>query len=298
MYRLTPTQREVLEALVKLYEQHRRLIKSVEIAEHIKKDEGTVRNVISSLKSLGLLESKTGPSGGYMPTLKAMELLRMPPVISHGVLRLWKGDRETGVIAFALEIVDLLNPEGGKAIVRIGGNVEEISEGDGIRIGPTPYLRLVIEGVVHTIDRVLGQMLVRVTRMVSIPREPVITVSSRRLITVSPKDPLKDVAELLIRNRIRGAPVISDGRIVGIITTTDIARAFSEGRLNALVEDYMKRNVVTVREDEDILDAVRLMDLYGVGRLVVVSATGEPVGIVTRTDILRRLSALGRGRVE
>jgi predicted transcriptional regulator len=81
---------------------------------------------------------------------------------------------------------------------------------------------------------------------------------------------------------------------VGIITTTDIARAYSEGNLKATVEEYMKKNVITIREDEDILDAIKLMDLYGVGRLVVVSAVGEPVGIVTRTDVLRRLSAIGK----
>ena len=75
-YRLTISQREVLEALIRLYEQKRRLIKSKEIAELINRDEGTVRNIILSLKSLGLVESKTGPSGGYMPTLKAYEVMK------------------------------------------------------------------------------------------------------------------------------------------------------------------------------------------------------------------------------
>jgi predicted transcriptional regulator len=54
----------------------------------------------------------------------------------------------------------------------------------------------------------------------------------------------------------------------------------------------MRRHVVTIREDEDIMDAVRLMELHGVGRLIVVNAIGEPRGIVTRTDILKRISAI------
>lgn len=294
MYKLTSTQREVLEALVKLYEQNRRLIKSVEIAELVKKDEGTVRNVISSLRSLGLLESKTGPSGGYIPTLKAIELIKMPPLPSYGLLKIWKDGKETNVTAFSMEIIDVLNPEGGKALLRVGGNIDELREGDNVKVGPTPYMRLVIEGIVHNVDKISGQVSVLIRRMVSIPRESVGNIASRRLLTVSPKDPLREIALLFTKQGIRGAPVVSEGKIVGIITTTDIAKAYSDGNMKATVEEYMKRNVITIREDEDILDAIKLMDLYNVGRLIVVSAVGEPVGIVTRTDVLRRLSAIGK----
>ena len=292
MYRLTQTQTEVLEALVKLYEQNRRLVKSIEIAELINKDEGTVRNVISSLRSLGLLESKTGPSGGYIPTLKALELIRMPPIPSYGVLRVWKAGRETNITAFSMEIIDVLNPEGGKAILRVGGNLEEIREGEEVKIGPTPYTRMFIEGKVLHLDRGSGQIAIQIKRMVSIPREPVGEIASKRLVTLKPEESLKNVAMMFFKKKIRGAPVVERNRIIGIITTTDIARAYSEGNFKAKVEDYMRKHVVTVREDEDILDAIKLMDLHGVGRLIVVNAVGEPIGIITRTDVLRRISAL------
>ncbi len=292
LYKLTHTQREVLEALVKLYEKHKRLIKSIEIAEMIGKDEGTVRNIISSLRSLGLLESKTGPSGGYIPTLKAIELVKRPPLISYGVIRIKKKGKETGATAFAIEIIDILNPEGGKAILRVGGNIDELKEGDEISVGPTPYTRVYIEGKIISVDRASGQVAVAIKRMVSIPRENVGEFASKKLITLSPKQTLREAANLLFKKRIRGAPVIEDNKIVGIITTTDIAKAYSDGDLKAKVEDYMKRHVVTIREDEDILDAIKLMDLHGVGRLIVVNAVGEPKGIVTRTDVLKRISFL------
>jgi predicted transcriptional regulator len=54
----------------------------------------------------------------------------------------------------------------------------------------------------------------------------------------------------------------------------------------------MTRRVVTVREDDDILKAMRLMDRYDVGRLIVVDALGTPKGILTRTDILRLIAGL------
>lgn len=294
IYRLTPTQREVLEALVKLYEKHKRIIKSVEIAEVVRKDEGTVRNVISTLRSLGLLESKTGPGGGYVPTLKAIELVKAPPIPSYGILRVWKGERELSVTAYAMEIIDILNPEGGKAVLRVGGSLDELKEGDVIRVGPTPYTRLYAEGTILQLDRSSGQLILQIKRMVSIPREPVGGIASKKLITLKPDEPLRNVAELFFKKRIRGAPVLENKRIIGILTTTDIARAFSEGRLDAKVKDYMKKNVVTIREDEDIMDAIKLMDLHGIGRLIVVNAVGAPVGIVTRTDVLRRIAALSK----
>jgi predicted transcriptional regulator len=292
MYELSQTQREVLMALITLYEKNKRLVKSVEIAEMIGKDEGTVRNIISSLRSLGLLESKTGPMGGYVPTLKARELIKSTGIVSYGSLKIKKENKETNITAFSVEILDILNPAGGRAIIKASGNFDEIKEGDIIRIGPTSYNRILIDGEVQHIDRAMGQIAIIIKRLVSIPKDSVGDVATKNLITLSPQMSLKEASGLLFKEKIRGAPVIDGERIVGIITTTDIAKAFSEGNIKAKVEDYMRRHVVTIREDEDIMDAVRLMELHGVGRLIVVNAIGEPRGIVTRTDILKRISAI------
>ncbi|AFH43052.1 CBS domain-containing protein [Fervidicoccus fontis] len=293
MYELTQTQREVLLALIKLYEQNNRLVKSIEIAQQIGKDEGTVRNIISSLRSLGLLESKTGPSGGYMPTLKAKELIKSYGIVTYGSLRIKKNGNETNVTAYSIEIMDVLNPAGAKAILKANGNLDELKEGDIIRLGPTDYNRLLIDGEIQHIDRSTGQIAILIKRLVSIPRENVGEVATKNLVTLTSQMPLREASSLLFREKIRGAPVIENERIVGIITTTDIAKAYSEGNVKAKVEDYMRKHVVTIREDEDIMDAVRIMELHGVGRLIVVNAVGEPKGIVTRTDILKRISALG-----
>lgn len=47
-------------------------------------------------------------------------------------------------------------------------------------------------------------------------------------LTISPETPLEDAARLLIENRISGFPVIENDRLLGMITTTDICRAFIE----------------------------------------------------------------------
>ncbi len=293
VYKLSQAQREVLEALVKLYEKYRRLIKSKEIAEVVKKDEGTVRNIISGLKSLGLVESKTGPSGGYMPTLKAFEVIR-GSLAAEVPVPIKKNGRRVDVYVTNVELLDLLNPEGIRALLRVQGNIDELSPGDRIQIGPMPYTRLVIEGVVSYVDRYARQVSVEVHRLASIPREMVGKIASRDIVTLRPEMSVREAAAILSKKMIRGAPVIDEeGRLRGIITLTDIARAIAEGRFDARVEDYMSREVITVREDQDVVDAIKLMNKYHIGRLVVVDARGRIVGIVTRTDILRFIAGLG-----
>ncbi len=292
MYKLSTAQREVLEALIKLYEKHRRLIKSKEIAEMVRKDEGTVRNIIAGLKSLGLVESKTGPSGGYLPTLKAYEVLRGAAAVEIPV-PIKKDGKPLDILVRSVELIDLLNPEGIRAILHMQSEPRELSRGDRVKIGPLPYTRLVIDGIVDHVDAYTRQVSLSVRRVASIPRETVGAIASRDLVTLRPEMSIREAAKILSERLIRGAPVVDEqGRLTGIITLADIARAVAEGRLDARVEDYMKRDVITVREDQDILDAIRLMQRYRIGRLVVVDVTGKLKGIITRTDILRFIAAL------
>lgn len=291
-YRLTPSQREVLEALIKLYESKHKLVKSKEIADLIGRDEGTVRNLILSLKGLGLIESKTGPSGGYMPTLKAYEVARS--AITQIPIKLKKEERELDVILTGIEIFDLLNPEGGKAIIRVYGDIRRtLKPGDKIEIGPTPYVGLRIEGVVTHVDPASSQASVRITKMVSIPRTPVAEVATRNPYTATLDQPLQVVAGELLSRNIRGAPVVDGtGKLVGVITMNDIIRACSEGKFNARVKDYMSSPPITIRDSDDILKAVELMNRYNIGRLPVVDSSGRLVGIVTRTDILKFIASI------
>lgn len=292
MYKLSMSQREVLAALVELYERNKRMIKSKEVADLIKKDEGTVRNIIASLRSMGLVESKTGPSGGYIPTLKAFELLRRPTLPSYGYIRVYKDGRELDVAVIGLELIDLLSPEGSRAVIRVTGNISQINVGDTLRMGPTPYTRVLIEGEVTHVDFMSGQISLAIKKLAAVPKEYVGSIASKNLIVLDASMTLREAARVLYRNRIRGAPVVEKGKVVGIITTTDLARAIAEGKTEGLVRDYMRKNVVAIREDEDILDAIKLMDLHDIGRLLVTDAVGRPVGVITRTDILKRISGL------
>ena len=46
------------------------------------------------------------------------------------------------------------------------------------------------------------------------------------LITVTPYNTVKDAAQLMLKHKIGGLPVVADGKLVGIVTTSDLLKAF------------------------------------------------------------------------
>ncbi len=298
MRRLTATQREVLETLVKLYDKEKRSIKSKEIATILNKDEGTVRNIIAWLKGMGLIESLTGPSGGYIPTLKAYDVIKGSSAqgeeYGYGVLTAFENGSKYRFIARSLEIMGLLTGGPVRAVVKILGDLNKVKEGSRVRLESLLWRKLVLEGVVKRINMSAGEILVEIDKLVAIPDEYVEKVATKSLIYIKRNESLKEAAEKLMKNKIRGAPVVDERNdLVGFITMTDIAGALAKyGNPEERVELYMNPKVFTISENDTIFEAMKLMDLYRVGRLVVTNDRGTPCGIITRTDILKYIAGL------
>ena len=49
---------------------------------------------------------------------------------------------------------------------------------------------------------------------------------STALVTVTPYDTVEDAARLMLKHKIGGLPIVADGKLVGIVTTSDLLRAF------------------------------------------------------------------------
>ena len=285
---------QVLRALVNLYYSKKKPITSKEIAFVIKKHDVTVRNTLVALKTLHLVESKPGPGGGYVPTIKAMEFIRIPQraVSKIGTTMIYRNGRPTDLILTDLELVNIDSPHGDRAIIRVVGDIYTLQQGDYLRIGPTPFTRLIIEGVLLEKDVERGELLIRIATMASIPKERVGNIMSKDIITVSPNMSVKDVARLLYKNKIRAAPIVDKNKLVGLISSTDLLKVIYEGKIDAKVGTVANREVLTIHENGDILDAILVMIRNNIGRLIVVNSNGEMVGIVTRTDLLRKIAGL------
>jgi Zn-dependent protease/CBS domain-containing protein len=95
-----------------------------------------------------------------------------------------------------------------------------------------------------------------------------------------------DLMERMFRERHTGYPVVQAGELVGMVTLED-ARAVREVERDAYrVSDVMTTELATITPDADALDAISLMQERGVGRLPVLDADGNLVGLVSRSDMV------------
>lgn len=91
-----------------------------------------------------------------------------------------------------------------------------------------------------------------------------------------------------------GYPVVSQGRVVGLLTRRAVDRAVSH-KLNLTAASLMEAGEVTVHPTDSIEYLQRLMIDTGWGQIPVVDpASGQIVGIVTRTDLLKTLTREAR----
>ena len=112
------------------------------------------------------------------------------------------------------------------------------------------------------------------------------------LFTVQKDDIVDFVAELMDWNTIRFTPVEdSKGKLVGLVTARILLRHFlkakqSNYKKTTLVSDVMIKNPITVHQDTNILDAMKLMRENKIGCLPVVNGD-ELVGLISETEFLR-----------
>jgi acetoin utilization protein AcuB len=121
---------------------------------------------------------------------------------------------------------------------------------------------------------------------------------SHPLISVSPETPIHDAVNLFKKEHIRRAPVVKDGKLIGIVSQTDLLNAspspvssLSIWEMNYLlsrvtVKEVMSKQVLTVTEDTPIEEAARIMADNKIGGLPVVRG-GKVIGIITETDLFK-----------
>jgi acetoin utilization protein AcuB len=121
---------------------------------------------------------------------------------------------------------------------------------------------------------------------------------SHPIISIDPDMPVHDALDMFMRERIRRAPVIKNGKLVGIVSDKDLlnaspspASSLSVWEMNYLlskitVDEVMSKNVLTVSEKTPIEEAARIMADNKIGGLPVMR-DGHVVGIITETDLFK-----------
>ncbi|MCK4724662.1 MAG: CBS domain-containing protein [Anaerolineales bacterium] len=121
---------------------------------------------------------------------------------------------------------------------------------------------------------------------------------SHPVITIRPDLPIIDALNLMKREKIRRAPVVRKGVLIGIVSDKDLlnaspspATSLSIWEMNHLlskvtVDEIMSKGVLTVTEDTPIEEAARTMVDNKIGGLPVLR-DGKIVGIITETDLFK-----------
>ena len=118
--------------------------------------------------------------------------------------------------------------------------------------------------------------------------------------TIGKEDTVTDAMVTLAEQHVSGLPVVDQhGRMVGVVTTTDVLQLLAEspdverrGQLleETLIQEIMTAKPLTVDPDADVHEAARQM-LYGEIHRLFVEYEGALVGVISQTDIVGAVAA-------
>jgi CBS domain-containing protein len=152
-------------------------------------------------------------------------------------------------------------------------------------------------------------------------------IMTREVYTLSPEMTLTQMDRLLLEHRKSGAPVVEDGKLIGVASRTDVIRALfreqeqaervsaayqspflvsiptlerlardsrtiTEHMIKLRVREVMTPNPRTVSPGDTVQHAARLMVSQGFHRLPVVER-GRLAGIVSSLDLARLIAERG-----
>lgn len=114
---------------------------------------------------------------------------------------------------------------------------------------------------------------------------------------IAPTATLSEAAQEMKLLDVGILPVCENGRVVGMVTDRDITvRGVAQeiDPLHATVSEVMTEETVWCYEDQDILDAVGLMEKWQFRRLPVLNREERLVGIVSLGDLVAHTGGQGR----
>lgn len=122
-------------------------------------------------------------------------------------------------------------------------------------------------------------------------------IMTKDVITVKKNESLADIAELMIKKRISGFPVIENDQIIGIITANDLFLVMDMIKTGEIpnsqcescspeVSFAMSTQVITSSQETNLDEIIALMKYRNVHTLPIVD-NNKLVGVIGRRDIFK-----------
>ena len=112
-------------------------------------------------------------------------------------------------------------------------------------------------------------------------------IMTRDVRTAMRETPLSEIAMMMRDGDMGAVPVVENGRLIGIVTDRDIVvRCVADGHgPDTPVSEAMTTEIFSVRPDDFVFEAIRLMGDKQVRRMPVVAEDGKLAGIISMADV-------------
>lgn len=281
--------------------------------------------------------SKVAENEGEIMTLAKKDVICIPQtksikeaaemMIEYGFRRLpvtHPGSNKLLGIVTAMDILDFLG--GGSKfdiiekkhddnfLAAINDPVKEIMTRDPISISPKSSIKESVDAmtengigslpIVDKEEKVVGIVTERDFALAlagSLTSETVGDIMIKDVITTTPGTPIESCSKIMVRNNLRRIPVVEEGKLIGIVTSTDILRFFGDKEMFASmtsnsgldvlkrkISEIIKPNILVTESTVRLGDLCELLAEKNIGGVPVVD-DDELVGIVTERDILNTI---------
>jgi CBS domain-containing protein len=103
--------------------------------------------------------------------------------------------------------------------------------------------------------------------------------------TISPTSPVEKAAKIMVEKEVRRLPVVKKGRIVGLVTPSDLLRVVEKRKIDRPVEEFITKPTVCIYKDTPTNVAATMINLSKVYALPVLNINGSLCGLVTDRDL-------------
>src|SRR3990172_7120620 len=207
------------------------------------------------------------------------------------------------ISTLAHKLRDLFDPAGLFVLVELDGQVQMVarSSTDSLNVGEVAErfgggghdraAAALIHG--RSAGQVRQELLTLLPSQIR-PQRTVGEIMSLRPQLLRPSTSVREAAEWMQHFGHEGYPVVEGGKVVGLLTRRAVDRAMAHGMGEQPVSRVMDAGSLTVSPGDSVQHLQRVMIQQDWGQVPVAdSRSGEIVGIVTRTDLLKTLAPVG-----